>query len=271
MPADSQIRICVIHKTSQESRVGMKLHGAWAKVELIAEGGLAAVAGIEIGDIIVAVNGFQIKGYEHGADIIRDVVGDVEIHVRRVVTEESSGLLHSENRGMLNMISEETLRDKKFFLSETFIRLVGHQGKRPSRLIPSRPVMSHPVPSRPVAYRPISSYPSHLVIPPSRSIQSHPVPPHTSHLLLFPSYSVKGIGRSGFLPGEEDAPPTMRPTYRPAAKMRLIALYGMGGFALSLRDWFGKSPVWLEATVPLEPCDLAHSLPPLRSTWCCGR
>lgn len=38
---------------------------------------------------------------------------------------------------------------------------------------------------------------------------------------------------------------------KPKAKMRLFASYGMGGFSLSLHDWFQKAPDWLEVR-PLE-------------------
>lgn len=42
---------------------------------------------------------------------------------------------------------------------------------------------------------------------------------------------------------------SMNPAVKPDAKMRLLALYGMGGFSMSMRDWHAsmpKPPEWLE-------------------------
>lgn len=64
------------------------------------------------------------------------------------------------------------------------------------------------------------------------------------------------LGPSPLLPGEEAANAkyanskySMNPPIRPEAKVRLLALYGMGGFSMSMRDWHAsapKPPDWLE-------------------------
>ena len=53
------------------------------------------------------------------------------------------------------------------------------------------------------------------------------------------------IGPSQPMPGEERMAASVNSHLRPEAKVRLFALYGMGGFALSLHEWWKSAPCWL--------------------------
>ena len=62
------------------------------------------------------------------------------------------------------------------------------------------------------------------------------------------------LGTSPLLDGEAAASPKKMALYapsktswlRPEAKMRLVVLYGMGGFAISMKEWLRHAPPWLE-------------------------
>jgi len=75
-----------IQKTSPEARVGMQLQpdsDGTTVVDNLAEGGLAAEAGMRVGDTVVVINGTPVTDYEQGAQLVISAESSVVIQVHR--------------------------------------------------------------------------------------------------------------------------------------------------------------------------------------------
>jgi hypothetical protein len=81
-------------KRSQEARAGMLLVSteAGTTVDALNESGLAAAAGIQMGDTVVCVNGVAITNHEHGAALILAAHGTIEVILRRKFNADTAAL-----------------------------------------------------------------------------------------------------------------------------------------------------------------------------------
>ena len=116
----------------------------------------------------------------------------------------------------------------------------------PATTLAERSVEAGAVPSTRVSTSPLEK-PAAVASPPP----SFPSPNFTREQLAARLDRLPTIGAGVPLPGEANARALAKRLNNPGAKVRLFALYGIGGAAVQLHEWCTSKPGWLEVR-PLE-------------------
>jgi hypothetical protein len=78
----ARVRTLMLHKASVESRLGLSLRGDGGAPPVVsASSGLAAAAGLRVGESILSVNGQRIDDHEQATELMRRAEGDVRLRV----------------------------------------------------------------------------------------------------------------------------------------------------------------------------------------------
>ena len=89
-------------KESAETKIGLRLEDRKSdglpKIVTIAPGGAAAVGGqLRKGDVLISVNGQDVRGHKRAAEVLREASGDIQLVVQRSGSSRSSIFRRSSN------------------------------------------------------------------------------------------------------------------------------------------------------------------------------
>lgn len=77
-------KICIFNKPTADTKCGVTLNGDAPPVKIAALGseGAAKGAGLQVGDIVVSINGENVTSHTHGTSLFKAAVGEVKIVTR---------------------------------------------------------------------------------------------------------------------------------------------------------------------------------------------